>query len=484
MALRRVTLFFVVLLLLSISSPSVQVAATAQTLEPTDSRPAPQTKDPTSTYFPETGHYVGYSFLNYWQTHGGLAQFGLPLTEGFEERNPADGKTYTVQYFERARFEFHPEKTGTPYEVELGLLGKQAIAGRQFEGVPPFASTPQRYYFPETGYSLGGAFKRYWDSRGGLAIYGYPLSEEIIESGYIVQYFERARFEFHPENAGTPFEVLLSLLGAATLEQQGHRLSQAFRVQVEPDTVVQGRTIQLIVVGANGSPAISRLGDKPLALVGAGGNLTALAPIESTAPLQSQPLVTEITDNTGIVRRFEQRIGVRAGAFDSQFLYVEINYDNETARREQSRVDSFFAQVTPEKLWDGKFSWPAFGPITTAFGTRRTYSGSRTGNSIHDGVDLAVPANTPVRATARGRVVLSEFQTVRGNLVILDHGLGVHSAYFHHARNLVKVGDTVNQGDIIGLAGTSGLSTGVHLHWEVRIGPVGVDPLEWLNRKF
>jgi hypothetical protein len=82
-------------------------------------------------YFKETGQYLSYGFKYYWERNGGLAVFGLPITGEFQEVNPIDGKTYTVQYFERARFEYHPEFKGTPYETELGLLGTQAV---QYKG--------------------------------------------------------------------------------------------------------------------------------------------------------------------------------------------------------------------------------------------------------------------------------------------------------------------------------------------------------------
>ena len=85
----------------------------------------------------ETGHYVSALFHNYWAKYGGLSQFGLPLTEEFQEKNPADGKTYNVQYFERNRFEYHPEFKGTFYEIELGLLGRQVTGNRVFPMYQP-----------------------------------------------------------------------------------------------------------------------------------------------------------------------------------------------------------------------------------------------------------------------------------------------------------------------------------------------------------
>jgi hypothetical protein len=172
-------------------------------------------------YFPETGHNIGLKIKRFYDSHGGLDIFGLPLTEEFDE----DG--LRVQYFERARFELHPELPPEFY-VSLTLLGRHFTEGR---GEPAFvwlAAGPggDRTFFPESGHSLGGAFRGFWQGRGGLAAFGYPISEELPEvnpqdgNTYTVQYFERARFEYHPENVGTPYEVLLGQLGRQFLNER------------------------------------------------------------------------------------------------------------------------------------------------------------------------------------------------------------------------------------------------------------------------
>lgn len=181
-------------------------------------------------FFQETGHTLNGPFLNYWLRNGGLELFGYPITEQFEELNPADGKRYTVQYFERERFEYHPEKVGTAYEVQLGLLGNDLVQ-QECKGFrplpPPNDKLPIfRTYFKETGHYLSFAFKNYWESRGSLAVFGYPISEEIVEvskidgNSYTVQYFERARFELHPD-APPGAQVQLALLGTETLKRRG-----------------------------------------------------------------------------------------------------------------------------------------------------------------------------------------------------------------------------------------------------------------------
>ncbi|HEY0071217.1 MAG TPA: hypothetical protein VGE04_14730 [Chloroflexia bacterium] len=175
-------------------------------------------------WFAPTGHTLRGSFLEYWRNNGGLAQFGYPLTEEFADPLGPDGELIVVQYFERNRFEHHPENAGTQYEVLLGVLGR---AFRQQD--PPSTPLPSpAIYFQQTGHNLSGTFKAYWESHGGLTLHGYPITEEFEEQSptdgktYRVQYFERSRFELHPEYAGTPYEVLLGQLGTQLSQKDGY----------------------------------------------------------------------------------------------------------------------------------------------------------------------------------------------------------------------------------------------------------------------
>jgi hypothetical protein len=178
--------------------------------------------------FAATGATLGGGFRGFWERNGGLAIFGYPISDEFVERSPVDGQSYTVQYFEHARFEYHPEAAGTAYEVQLGLLGRQLTATRAGEGpFQPLAAhevaDETRRAFVESGHTLGGVFQARWEATGGVAIYGLPISEpfeEEIAPGappVLVQYFERARMEYRPEFAGTVDEVRLSPLGTMTV---------------------------------------------------------------------------------------------------------------------------------------------------------------------------------------------------------------------------------------------------------------------------
>jgi hypothetical protein len=175
-------------------------------------------------YFDTTGFWVQGPFREYWETRGGLYIFGYPITGVFLDQG------LYKQYFERAIFEYHPEHAGTQYEVLLQRLGALRIEGREAEDpFKPINVLPDENceFYAETGHRLCFGFKNYWHANGGLPNFGFPLSEEFDERNqpppagdgevHTVQYFERTRFEWHPEYRGTQYEVLLGLLGSEYL---------------------------------------------------------------------------------------------------------------------------------------------------------------------------------------------------------------------------------------------------------------------------
>jgi hypothetical protein len=177
--------------------------------------------------FQETGKSVCGKFLAYWKAHGAVAQQGFPISGEFREVSDIDGKPYTVQYFERAVFELHPEKQA-PYDVLLSLLGSMAYKQRYPNGaqeLPPDMRAEAGITFPETGKTVRGVFLTYWQKNGGLAQQGFPLTNLIMEKSaldgkeYVVQYFERAVFELHPQEVA-PYNVLLSQLGTLRFKQK------------------------------------------------------------------------------------------------------------------------------------------------------------------------------------------------------------------------------------------------------------------------
>ena len=147
---------------------------------------------------------------------------------------------------------------------------------------------------------------------------------------------------------------------------------------------------------------------------------------------------------------------------------------------ERERLDALRPTFSQERSWSGVFERPCGGTVSSYFGSRRAYNqGPYT--SYHGGVDFRGGTGTPVYAPVAGTVVLTDQLAVRGNALMLDHGWGILTGYWHLSAIEVEVGQRVEQGDLIARIGNTGLSTGSHLHWEMWVGGVNVNPLQWLD---
>jgi len=164
---------------------------------------------PVERYFDESGHTVRGRFLTFFDKYGGVAIFGYPITDEFVD--PQSG--LLVQYFQRARFEWIPNNPER-YQVQLGLLGDELRLSQTRLALSqiPSPTNPSCYYFPQTGHAVCNAFLDYFRANGGLDVFGYPITEFKIENDRIVQVFQRARMEWHPELA-TGQKVQLTMLG-------------------------------------------------------------------------------------------------------------------------------------------------------------------------------------------------------------------------------------------------------------------------------
>jgi murein DD-endopeptidase MepM/ murein hydrolase activator NlpD len=171
--------------------------------------------------------------------------------------------------------------------------------------------------------------------------------------------------------------------------------------------------------------------------------------------------------------------------FDPILNVPDETIDPETTQPENQQVATLVAPFTLERLWDGPFLYP--GAYTESFpsrfGSRRNYNGTGY-NFYHAGLDFYGGTGAEITAPARGRVVFADTLTVRGNTTILDHGWGVYTAYLHQSEIKVTPGEIVEAGQTIGLVGATGRVTGPHLHWEVWVGGVPVDPLEWIETAY
>jgi murein DD-endopeptidase MepM/ murein hydrolase activator NlpD len=149
---------------------------------------------------------------------------------------------------------------------------------------------------------------------------------------------------------------------------------------------------------------------------------------------------------------------------------------------ERQRLNNLFASLPASApRWSGPFMLPLNSHITQSFGFRGSADG-RTPINYHEGIDFRGAIGTPIPAAAPGVVVLAEFLTVRGGTVFIDHGAGVITGYFHMSEIGVRTGDTVSTSQILGKVGTTGFSTGPHLHWEMRVNGRYVNPMPFTRR--
>ncbi len=202
-------------------------------------------------------------------------------------------------------------------------------------------------------------------------------------------------------------------------------------------------------------------------------------------PPGSYPLSVTV-ERSGVVREVLGReILVEAKEFPSKKLWVKEDFAvppkavEERIAREAEIVTAVYSRITPRWLGRGDFFLPHEGKAFPNFGQRRIYNNKP--RSTHGGVDIAAPLGAPIRAANAGKVVLASDLYLSGRTVIIDHGLGVFTSYGHMSKLLVRRGADVAKGDVLGKAGSTGRSTGPHLHWAARIYDARVDPFSLLG---
>lgn len=219
------------------------------------------------------------------------------------------------------------------------------------------------------------------------------------------------------------------------------------------------------------SVPLIRVGDTWLAVVG--------VDLDAAPGSRHAPISLRFSD--GALRTRNEEILISAGEFPTTKLEVEPRYvdlspeDQARSAREDREIGAIYAAMTLERLWREPFQAPIPGARGGRnFGHRRIFN--QQPRAPHSGADLTAATGTPILAANRGRVVLAKDLFFSGNAVFLDHGLGVYSVYLHLSAIEVTVGDIVERGTVIGLAGATGRVTGPHLHWGVRVLGARVDP--------
>jgi murein DD-endopeptidase MepM/ murein hydrolase activator NlpD len=261
-------------------------------------------------------------------------------------------------------------------------------------------------------------------------------------------------------------------------------------VAVIPERAVQGQTLEMIITADNNLPITGRMGDQQLSFHSSEDHeWVSLQGIDALAEPGMYDLELSIWDTQyeKIRYSFVQPLRVTDGGYyyDPVLSVPEETVNSETSQVENALVDSIVNQFTAERYWEGLFQFPSSytDSFPSYFGSRRNY------NNIgydwyHNGLDLYGGVGTPIFAAAKGKVVYTGSLEIRGNVTYIDHGWGVFTGYLHQSDIEVSVGDWVEPGQQIGLVGATGRVTGPHLHWEIWVGGVPVDPLEWVGREF
>lgn len=261
-------------------------------------------------------------------------------------------------------------------------------------------------------------------------------------------------------------------------------------VSTLPAPVGQGQTMLIEVEAPGGLELSGSVLGRDLHFVADDGYYWALVGLDALTPPGGYPLVLSITElNSGDLITMQDTFTVTEGSFTTYNVVVPPSRTNlldpGLAEAERRKVNAVFAGVSEERRWSGTFGLPLTGDLrtTAAFGQRRSYNGGPV-SSYHTGHDYGADEGTPIHAPITGTVALAEPLQVRGQVVMLDHGLGVFTGFWHLSRIDVTQGQVVGRGEVLGLVGDTGLSTGPHLHWEMRVLGVPVDPLQWTAQDF
>lgn len=252
---------------------------------------------------------------------------------------------------------------------------------------------------------------------------------------------------------------------------------------VERRTLRPGEMILVVIEGHNPrTPPEAFLGPEKLDVFPAAssGTWLALAGIDLEAAAGPLRLRALLKDASGRSVQKSEILRVEAARFPVQELTVDSKYvtppksDAERAESEAAGLYRLFVRAAEKRLFEGSFEPPIPGAASSRFGERRVFNGRP--RAPHSGMDLKAKPGTPVRAPASGRVLLADSLFFQGKTVLVDHGLGLTTLYAHLSRILVKPGDSVRKGQLLGKVGATGRATGPHLHWALKWRTIRVDP--------
>lgn len=467
-------------------------------------------------FFSETGGDTDLGYVvrddaqaRFWeafQAEGGVAALGYPVSGRFQFRG------FTTQAFQKAILQWDPARDGINYFNTLDEL--QALGFDEFlfsfRQIPLHAALPadagldpripaefelieQNHLALLDPYPL---FREVFAGSDWRDLYGLPISfqdfgpfQTVRTQRQVLQVFTVAGLGgavgtvsvansgdiakeagLVPAAAATPIAAPIDLGGAPE------------SVALDALDVAPGGQVLIRVTGVSGALTVAYAGLTIPGFCVAGAD-TLLIPVDRTTPPGPVPVAIAVAGeppgrvlNTGFT--------VLPSGFDSTVIQLPDNLvstlDPATIAAENATLAAVFANVSARRIWQRRFLWPVVGAVSATFGQDRTYQpGSVVG--FHSGLDIAAPTGAAVNAAQNGVVVFAEFLPIHGNTVILDHGWGIFSAYSHLLAIEVATGGTVFAGQTIGLVGNTGRSVGPHLHLEIRVHNVPLDPLPWID---
>jgi murein DD-endopeptidase MepM/ murein hydrolase activator NlpD len=259
-------------------------------------------------------------------------------------------------------------------------------------------------------------------------------------------------------------------------------------VGFNPDNLVQGGTLAIYIANLlDGIPA-GRIGNQPIQFAPQGDGYVALVGVDAFTEPGIYEMALTGGDERGLWEPLRLLVPIGETGFDTQYVTVGDELGGLLDPIVRSTEDEFLREMytifEPAQLWSGAFQVPvATNIISAGYGGGRSYNDGPV-EIFHTGVDFAAPIGEPVLAPANGVVVFADQLELRGLSVIVNHGMGVMTGYYHLSESAVQPGDMVVAGQPLGAVGNTGLSTGAHLHWDLRIMNVPVDGLQWTGQPF
>ncbi|MCE5311986.1 MAG: M23 family metallopeptidase [Nitrospiraceae bacterium] len=256
--------------------------------------------------------------------------------------------------------------------------------------------------------------------------------------------------------------------------------SYAFDVEISPKEIMPGDPFIVKVSGSSSAPDVIFEG-RSLALSGCGKDCYVCI---GALDVNADPVGNHKVQISNSSKSMDLELIVKPAAFPEIHLTlsqdrVVLSPENlKRSQEEKQKLDAIFMQIG-SRIWTDVFTYPVSTEVSSPFGVKRLINKKM--NSIHRGIDMRAKAGDPVKAANTGRVVLAEELFFGGNTVVIDHGLGVFTFYMHLSEFSVSNGDLVAKGQAIGLAGSTGRSSGPHLHFGIKVQSISVNPVSFLR---